>query len=65
MDYRDKIITQDIAFCLRFKHLLNEWETGFIGSVDSQTYPVTQNQFNRLQEVTQRIANKLTPAEKE
>ena len=59
MDYRDKIISENIAFCLRFKHFLNEWETQFVSSVDRQEYPLTQKQFNRLQEVVTRLTKEL------
>ena len=58
-NYRDKIIGQNIAFCLRFKHFMDEWEEKFINSVDSQEYPLTQKQFNKLQDVTERVTKKV------
>lgn len=60
MNYRDKIISDNIAFCLRYKHFMNEWETSFVESVNSQKYDLTQKQFNRLQEVVARLTKELT-----
>ena len=59
-NYRDKIIADNIAFCLRNKRFLSDWENGFIGSVDSQAYPLTPKQFNTLQDVTEKLSRGLT-----
>ena len=58
MNHRDKIISSNIALCLRFGDHLNEWESKFVESVNSQLYPLTANQFNRLQEITTKIKSK-------
>lgn len=59
MNYREKIISDNIAFCLRYKHFLNDWERRFVESVNSQDYELTQKQFNRLQEIVQKLAREL------
>jgi hypothetical protein len=61
MNYREKIISDNIAFCLRYKHLLNHWEAQFVESVDSQEYDLTQKQFNRLQEIVQKLTTLALP----
>lgn len=59
MNYRDKIISDNIALCLRHKDLLTDWERNFVESVDGQDYPLTQNQFNRLNEIATKVNRKL------
>jgi hypothetical protein len=61
MNYREKIMSDNIAFCLRYKHLLNPWEAQFVESVDSQEYDLTQKQFNRLQEIVQKLTTLALP----
>ena len=59
MNAREKIISENIAFCLNYRHFLNDWETQFVESVARQDYDLTQRQFNRLQEIAQKLAKEL------
>jgi len=59
MDYREKLIRNNIVLCLKHKNLLSDWERSFVESVDGQEYDLTQNQFNRLNEVAESVNRKL------
>ena len=48
MNSRQKTIAESLDFCIRFKHFLNDWEKGFIESIENQTYELTSKQFNIL-----------------
>lgn len=59
MNYREKIISNNIAFCRANWKQLGEWEQKFVDSVDGQSYSLTQKQFNKLQDVAQNLADTL------
>ena len=62
MNYRMKIISDNLNFCERFDYVLNDWETQFIKSIrDRVDYggELSQKQFNRLQAVAQRVAKEV------
>lgn len=58
MNYRDEIISRNISYILRRKHLLNDWELQFLHSVDDQKNDLSNKQFNRLQEITEKVKRK-------
>jgi hypothetical protein len=55
MNFREKIIREDMETISPNMKALTEWEREFIASVRVQNYPLTQNQFNRIQEIAQRL----------
>lgn len=57
--YRDKLISDNIAVCIRYRRKLCDWENSFIDSVDSQSYPLTLKQFNKLQDIAERLRNRV------
>lgn len=56
MSYRDQIISDNLGFCLRNRKILSDWEMGFVDSLNEWEDEVTQKQFNKLQDVVQRIS---------
>ena len=59
MNLCDKIISNNISTCLRYKHFLTEWEISFVESVNGQEYPLSQKQFNRLNEIREKVDREL------
>ena len=59
MNYREKIIKESLDFCIRFKHFLNDWEKSFIESIENQSYELTEKQFNRLKEITEKLSKEV------
>jgi len=55
-NYRDKIISDNIAFCLRHRHNLTDWERVFVESVDARSQDLTQKQFNILQHIAAKLS---------
>ena len=58
MNARENIIAQNLDFLERFKSYRNDWEDGFYRSIKAQVdagRSLSQNQFNKLQDVVLRI----------
>lgn len=62
MNYRHKIIKDNLDFLERCESWLNEWETSFCKSIREQHIAgreLSQKQFNTLQDVVKRVAGKV------
>ncbi len=62
MNAREKIITENWAFCMAHLTHLNDWETQFITSLNPKA-KLTSKQFNKLSSITTDLG-KLVFAEK-
>jgi len=60
MNFRERYVKEYLDFCLRFKHFLNEWESGFIASIEgADPNKLTARQFNKLKETAERVTNEV------
>jgi len=57
MDYREKIITENLNFCKENIEVLNDWEKGFINSLNPE-WKLSQNQFNKLSDITLQVSQR-------
>lgn len=54
MNFRDKIIKEDIGTCKHYWEHLTDWEQGFVKTAENAK-KLTTRQFNRLQDVAKKL----------